>query len=971
MSTPKVVILCLENRSFDEYFGTFPGAKGFYDPAGAAIFPQAGFVGTNGPIHSLYPFRTSVFSSAAEQINGCNHYWTAQQQAFVSGNLNGWAQAQGATLTATMGYYASNDIPYLWQLAQSFLLCDNYFCSVLGPTWPNRIFLMSGTVFGATPPPNGTIVPYDTNTLLPVIDNPGNRQFAWKGYPAMLPNGTTWKIYDDETWGPPWLAWSMPGASQTTPPLYLSTNSAWPAPYGTPPDGLNVLEMLQGGVGVVADPAHYTATPAGAVHSQFELDALAGNLPDISWIVPASYLTQHPSFLPADGECYVARIVNAVMNGPDWQNTVLIITYDENDGHFDHVAPPVPKMSAPGNEPWVSNYNSPDGGPWPQPSPVGGGFRVPTIIVSPWTANKGVASSLLPPNTFFDHTSIIQFLEDVFGAQCTNLPLNPPDNWRRSTFQSLGKLIDTSNPPPNVQVNLPTPAVVDGWRRDVLTRLFGNGPLPSGATKPMAVLSPPNPAPVQAWPPLQQQCYFIMDKTTFGQDEVDALRTSQNNQIGNTITGPATFASAFYVVVDGFEPAELNLGPLVPGGQNYPPVKPQVTLTIAGQQNSPSKISINVGPAVADNSAMPAVPQRFRFACDIVFLDDSAFAGVTASSPILLNVNAAFSSHLTWNAPQEQIELVETADPFIQSGAIGYLSTDLRVYRVSAGTGDSLFGVSMAGSTDPISYIQSVIAALNAPGSTLGSSFETSPSEAMEPSISTVTVFPKTNGNSGPPVYNFAIARVTLQGLSDAANNVRVFFRLFTALSTGTAFDPSTLYRRTPLQSEVAEGNNPSRSIVDTVTAPNQNNPNDPSNPWLTRVPLLGVNNNSYVTFPFFATNRVTPGAAMTSQPPDWPNTQLIKPAPGNTGQPVYAFFGCWLDINQATPQFNAAPPPTGSPDGPFSSAPQPISAFIHNPHQCLVAEVAFDPIPIVVGATPGETDRLAQRNLTVNGATG
>jgi hypothetical protein len=119
-------------------------------------------------------------------------------------------------------------------------------------------------------------------------------------------------------------------------------------------------------------------------------------------------------------------------------------------------------------------------------------------------------------------------------------------------FKSLGLLIDTTNQPiPASQINLVTHDVVDGWRLDALTRLYGPDPS-TGTAAPAFVLPAPNPLPVQAWPPLQQQCYFIMDKTTFGQDEVDALRTIQGNQTGNQITGPATFYSAFFIVVDGF-----------------------------------------------------------------------------------------------------------------------------------------------------------------------------------------------------------------------------------------------------------------------------------------------------------------------------------------------------------------------------------------------------------------------------------
>src|SRR5262245_8126117 len=150
-----------------------------------------------------------------------------------------------------------------------------------------------------------------------------------------------------------------------------STIAKWPPPFGD--IGVNMLEQLQdangvtGGVGTASDPAHYSATAPNAPQSQFEVDAQNGNLPDVSWIVPPSFLTEHPTFLPADGECYLARIVEAVMAG-DWENTVLIITYDENDGHFDHVKPMTSTESAAGNEPWVSLSGPGTAGP------VGGGF---------------------------------------------------------------------------------------------------------------------------------------------------------------------------------------------------------------------------------------------------------------------------------------------------------------------------------------------------------------------------------------------------------------------------------------------------------------------------------------------------------------------------------------------------------------------------------------------------------------------
>jgi hypothetical protein len=275
-------------------------------------------------------------------------------------------------------------------------------------------------------------------------------------------------------------------------------------------------------------------------------------------------------------------------------------------------------------------------------------------------------------------------------------------------------------------------------------------------------------------------------------------------------------------------------------------------------------------------------------------------------------------------------------------------------------------------SESPTDFVQNVIATLNA-SPAAQAAFAAALPESDEAAVSTLTVFPDSEGR---PAANFAIARVTLQGLSQSAYNVRVFFRLCPALSTGTAFNPATLYRSTPLDTPNAP--NPSGSQPDTVTSPNPNAPtsaSQPGYPWLTKVPLLGIDGanapgTDFVTFPFFAVPRVTPGQAMYEQNPDWPNTQTIAPATGGTGEPVYAFFGCWLDINQANvAQFPSSVPANGQADGPFSSSsPVSIASLIVSQHQCLVAEIAYDEITIPLGATPGGSDKLAQRNLTVIG---
>ncbi len=146
---------------------------------------------------------------------------------------------------------------------------------------------------------------------------------------------------------------------------------------------------------------------------QFEYDAMHDKLPAISWIIPTSFQSEHPDYMPADGAAFVASKIDAIAANPDvWAKTVFILNYDENDGLFDHVPPPVPAEGTPRE--FVGGL------------PIGGGFRVPCIIVSPWTAGGWVCSER------FDHTSVLQFLEAFTGVREPNIT-----DWRRHTFGNL------------------------------------------------------------------------------------------------------------------------------------------------------------------------------------------------------------------------------------------------------------------------------------------------------------------------------------------------------------------------------------------------------------------------------------------------------------------------------------------------------------------------------------------------------
>ncbi|HEY5219621.1 MAG TPA: alkaline phosphatase family protein, partial [Gemmatimonadaceae bacterium] len=147
----------------------------------------------------------------------------------------------------------------------------------------------------------------------------------------------------------------------------------------------------------------------------------------VSWIIPTSTQSEHPDYMPAAGAAFVASKIDAIAANPDvWAKTAFILDYDENDGIFDHVAPPVPPAGTPHE--FVGGL------------PVGAGFRVPCIIVSPWTAGGWVCSQK------FDHTSVLQFLEKFTGVREPNVT-----DWRRSTFGDLTSAFrfeDAASSPP-------------------------------------------------------------------------------------------------------------------------------------------------------------------------------------------------------------------------------------------------------------------------------------------------------------------------------------------------------------------------------------------------------------------------------------------------------------------------------------------------------------------------------------------
>jgi phospholipase C len=424
-----VVVLMQENRSFDHYFGAMPGVRGFGDPS----VPKSLFFQNDAqnPDKYLLPFHTDTHSTSAQNLPSNSHSWGPQHQSWDNGKMDGFVTAHlaadGEAGQYTMAYFKRDDVPFHWALADAFTICDGYHCSMLGPTWPNRLYLMTGQV-----DPAGTNGGPVTSNFVP------SEGYSWKTYPEMLTAaGVSWKIYQEaDNYGMNVMEYfDQYQNAPTSSPLYQ-----------------NAMRFYQAG--------------------QFEFDAANDRLPTVSWIIPTSFQSEHPDFMPAAGADFVASKVNAIASNPDvFAKTVFVLIYDENDGLFDHVAPPTPPAGTAGE--FVTVDGATD--------PIGLGFRVPCVIVSPWTVGGFVSHDT------FDHTSVIRLIERVTGV--VNPNITP---WRRKT---VGDFTSALGSVPNRRFpRLPgTKAQLEAAENEVLR--FPLPPIP-GASQTFPV-QPPGSKPVR------------------------------------------------------------------------------------------------------------------------------------------------------------------------------------------------------------------------------------------------------------------------------------------------------------------------------------------------------------------------------------------------------------------------------------------------------------------------------------------
>ncbi|MFF2525246.1 phosphocholine-specific phospholipase C [Streptomyces liangshanensis] len=405
-----IVVLMQENRSFDHYFGALRGVRGFGDPrpvtpvGGRSVWHQSD--GTK----DVLPYRPDAEDLGMQFIEGLDHDWAGGHQAWNQGRYDQWIPAKSA---GTMAHLTREDIPFHYGLADAFTVCDAYHCSFIGATDPNRYYMWTGHVGN------------DGKGGGPVLGN-DELGYDWTTYPERLEAArVSWKIYQDVGdgldaaggWG--WIDDAYRGNYGDNSLLYF--NQYRDAKPGDP----------------LYDKAR-TGTNAKAGDGFFDLlraDVKADRLPQVSWIAAPEAFSEHPNWPANYGAWYISQVLDALTSNPEvWSKTALFITYDENDGYFDHAVPPFPPASAAQGLSTVdTTLDHFPGDSRHAAGPYGLGQRVPMLVVSPWSTGGYVCSEV------FDHTSIIRFMERRFGVSEPNI-----SPWRRAICGDLTSAFDFS-----------------------------------------------------------------------------------------------------------------------------------------------------------------------------------------------------------------------------------------------------------------------------------------------------------------------------------------------------------------------------------------------------------------------------------------------------------------------------------------------------------------------------------------------
>ena len=339
-----IVVFMQENRSADSYLAQLSALQPAYEAE-----PTTGNPNPIGP-GTIVPFHKTMLCETSD----LNHSWNGEHQAWDNGAMDGFTAANDInsansdpsdpTGSRTMGYYTQAELPYYYSLYNTFATGDRYFQSTLTQTFPNRFYLLAGTSFGHIandgPPPGG----FPNKTIFELL---GNAHLSWRIYDSQFAFGQLFS--------------------------YVQKHAK----------------------GHVVDISRYYA------------DAQQGKLPDVSFVDPIfiagknTETDEHPPSNVQVGQSFAYNVVTALEKSPDWQHSALFLTYDENGGFYDHVAPPaavapdaIAPMLKPGDTVAAFNQLGP---------------RVPVVVVSPFSKAHYVS------HVVHDHTSITRFIETRYN----------------------------------------------------------------------------------------------------------------------------------------------------------------------------------------------------------------------------------------------------------------------------------------------------------------------------------------------------------------------------------------------------------------------------------------------------------------------------------------------------------------------------------------------------------------------------
>ena len=431
-----IVLLMMENHSFDNYLGTLGRGDGLPHP------PPTNERRDGTPITAFHFEKTTQTPEVPSQS------WRSSHLQYGDGRNDGFATSiedvtPDADPTLGMGHWTATDLPFYAAMAGTFPLADRWFCSCLGPTFPNRRFLIAGTAHGLVDDMIASIIDYPrTGTIFDVLNRYG---ISWKNYHHVHHRRLFRK------------RWAGGGALRFARSLKLVGGQLLPF----------VNHEIRGEIQCTANlyPLGLLRTIGHVRHiDRFFEDAAAGTLPSVSVVDPdfESCSEENPQDIQI-GEGFAASVIDAVMHGKGWPHTLLIWFYDEHGGYYDHVPPPaavepddvLPEsvLEASGPWRWLLKHTHLWSTARKLDTAAGRydryGFRVPAVVVSPYAKPDYVSS------TVFDHTSALKLIEEKWNL--------PPLTQRDAAAVAPWDMVDFSSAPAFLDPPaLPSPAVP--WR---------------------------------------------------------------------------------------------------------------------------------------------------------------------------------------------------------------------------------------------------------------------------------------------------------------------------------------------------------------------------------------------------------------------------------------------------------------------------------------------------------------------------